>query len=90
MAASDFASAGLDLVGGYLGANAAKKAAAAQKRAAEQQGALQREQYYTALGMNDPYYLTGTGANNLQAQMWGLPLSECPLGCGYCQFLCRV
>ena len=67
------ASAGLDLIGGALGSSASKKAAAKQKRAAEQAGALQREQYYTSLGMNSPYYLTGTGANNLQAQMWGLP-----------------
>lgn len=70
------ASVALDLAGGAIGSNASKKASKAMRRAAEQQLALMRQQYYTSLNMNDPYYVTGTGANNLQAQMWGLPYQD--------------
>ena len=70
------ASIGTDLVGGAIGARASKKAAKAKKQAAKQQLALQRQNYFTTLGMNDPYYVTGTGANNLLAQMWGLPYQD--------------
>ena len=74
--AFDPISAGIDLLGGAFGASASKKAADAQKKAADQQNALFKQGYYTSLGMNDPYYLTGTGANNALAQMWGLPYQD--------------
>jgi hypothetical protein len=68
--------AGSSLLGGLLGNDAAKDAAKAQQRAAEQALAFQRQQYEMGLGMNEPYRVTGTGALNTLAQLYGLPSQQ--------------
>jgi hypothetical protein len=67
---------GASLLGGLLGNDAAKDAAKAQQRAAEQALAFQRQQYEMGLGMNEPYRVTGTGALNTLARLYGLPSQQ--------------
>ena len=61
------------VLGGALGSSGARSAANAQARA--QQAAIdeQRRQFNVALGLQQPYSVTGTGALNSLARLYGLP-----------------
>lgn len=61
------------IAGGLLGSSGAKSAANEQRKALERQLALQREMYYSNLGINEPWRATGQGALNNLAQLYGLP-----------------
>ena len=65
--------AGGSIWGGALGASGARSAASAQSRA--QQAAIeeQRRQFNVALGLQQPYAVTGTGALGQLARLYGLP-----------------
>lgn len=66
-------SAGGSLLGGAMGADASKKAAKQQAQVAQQQLELQRQLYNSQLSNQEPFRATGLGANNLLAQLYGLP-----------------
>ena len=56
----------------YMEKEGARKAGRAQMRAADRAADIQREQYDVSKGYYQPYYQTGTAANNLLAQQLGI------------------
>jgi len=69
-------SAAGSLAGGALGSSGAKSAAKKQAQAAQQQLALQRGIYNSQIQGSEPFRATGLGANNLLAQLYGLPYMD--------------
>jgi len=59
--------------GGVLGAQGSKNASKAQQQAAQQQVELARQVYNSQLTGQEPFRATGLGANNVLAQLYGLP-----------------
>lgn len=66
--------AGLGSIGGAaLGSKGAKDASKAQAQASREQLALQRGIYNSQIRNQEPFRATGYGANNVLAQLYGLP-----------------
>lgn len=61
------------ILGGVLGSSGARSAASAQARSAQAAIDEQRRQFNIAIGMQQPYSVTGTGALNSLARLYGLP-----------------
>ena len=68
--------AAASLAGGAVGSKGSKDAAKIQAQAAQQQLGLQREIYNSQLQGLEPWRATGQGANNLLAQLYGLPYMD--------------
>lgn len=72
IAAASIAAGGA-VLGGVLGSSGAKKAAKKQYQAQMAALAEQQRQYNIALGLQQPFAVTGTGAENMLARLYGLP-----------------
>lgn len=67
---------GAAIAGGLLSSQGASRAADAAAQGSDRAIAEQRRQFDTILGLQQPGMVTGTGANNALARLYGLPYQE--------------
>ena len=67
---------GAAIAGGLLSSQGASQAADAAAQGSDRAIAEQRRQFDTILGLQQPGMVTGTGANNALARLYGLPYQE--------------